>query len=208
MVCDHLLIDKLFSCFIYPSRCFHSCILFDKGIICCVYRLEGSCNHVAALLFALVDVTEHKRKGIHASTSQTCLWRQPRKRRLSPVKAHILTVKSAKVTQNQFPEAGLNIQQFMDRLADCAPEAGCYVNYSAADHVLPRRDTKPSLPARPVQELYFADYVDLKSEMSHNIFLDFAAKCSMSPEDRCQSEEATRDQANSPLWFEVRTSSH
>ena len=168
------MIDKLFSCFIYPSRYFRLCIFFDKGIICCVYRLEGLCNHVAALLYGLVDVTEHKRKGLYASTSQTCLWRQPRKRRLSPVKAHILTVKSAKVTQDQVPEARFNVQQFMDRLADCAPEAG-NVNYSAADHIVPRADTKPSLPARPVQESYFADYVDLKSEMffCHNFFLYF-----------------------------------
>ena len=41
--------------------------------------------------------------------------------------------------------------------------------------------------------------------MCHNIFFDFAAKCLMSPEDRCQTEEARRDQANSPLWFEART---
>ena len=76
-------------------------------------RLEGSCNHVAALLYALVDITDYKLKGLDAATSKQCAWNIPRKRRLSPKKAsdvvlikrqHLSEYKSSAVNQTQFAE--------------------------------------------------------------------------------------------------------
>lgn len=51
------------------------------------FRLGEACNHIGALLHALVDVTDKKKDGLLASTSNECAWNNPRKRKLSPKKA-------------------------------------------------------------------------------------------------------------------------
>ncbi|XP_060557441.1 uncharacterized protein LOC132717883 [Ruditapes philippinarum] len=53
---------------------------------------EG-CNHVAALLYAIADITEKKRDGKLAPTSMKCTWSNPRKRKLTPKKSQDLTFK-------------------------------------------------------------------------------------------------------------------
>ncbi|KAK7108861.1 hypothetical protein V1264_016523 [Littorina saxatilis] len=50
----------------------------------CTAGEGGSCNHIAAVLYMLADLTERRQQGLLSCTSQTCSWLQPRQRNLSP----------------------------------------------------------------------------------------------------------------------------
>ncbi|WAR26730.1 hypothetical protein MAR_012434, partial [Mya arenaria] len=53
--------------------------IMNHGPVCLKYReREGeSCNHVAALLYALVDIGSKQKDGLNAPTSTKCKWNQP-----------------------------------------------------------------------------------------------------------------------------------
>ena len=74
--------------------CKHS-TFFIKFVIF-LFSEGESCNHIAAVLCGLTDITEKKKEGLHASTSNTCKWNQPRKRKLSPKKSQDITFKKCK----------------------------------------------------------------------------------------------------------------
>ena len=57
------------------------------------FREGESCHHVAALLYALVDITSKQKDGLTAPTSTKCKWNQPRKRKQSPKKSQNLVFK-------------------------------------------------------------------------------------------------------------------
>ncbi|KAH3824740.1 hypothetical protein DPMN_126593 [Dreissena polymorpha] len=60
---------------------------------------EGeACNHIASLMYGLIDITEKKKEGSNASTSKQFLWNQPRSRKLSPKKANEVVFKKQKFT--------------------------------------------------------------------------------------------------------------
>lgn len=97
------------------------------------FRLEGSCNHVSALLYAIIEITKVKKDGLDASTSKACLWKTPRKRRLSPKKSYQL---HKRMKQHEAPihiESQVDIQSFAAKLAVCAPNAGWLINYTASN---------------------------------------------------------------------------
>ncbi|KAL5016933.1 hypothetical protein ScPMuIL_006522 [Solemya velum] len=97
-----------------------------------------SCNHIAALLYALVDVTNRKKDGLHSSTSAPCKWNMPRKRKLSPRKAQHIVFKKQKYEATspkkstrtcsrslQFTKVveRINVENFASDLKKCAPNA-------------------------------------------------------------------------------------
>ena len=51
------------------------------------FRLGEACNHIAALMYAIADISQRKKDGTLAPTSEKCKWNNPRKRKLSPQKA-------------------------------------------------------------------------------------------------------------------------
>jgi len=57
------------------------------------FREGEGCNHIAALLYAIADITEQKRDGKLAPTSMKCKWNNPRKRKLSPKKSQDLALR-------------------------------------------------------------------------------------------------------------------
>jgi hypothetical protein len=65
-----------------------------------VYFSEGeSFNHVAALMYALEDISHKRAEGLDACTSGH-KWKEPRKRRLSLKKAQDLLFKKHKLMMN------------------------------------------------------------------------------------------------------------
>ncbi|KAK7477395.1 hypothetical protein BaRGS_00031371 [Batillaria attramentaria] len=185
----------------------------NAGYCTCTAGLEGSCNHVAALLYALVDVTDTKIRGMDASTSKTCKWKQPRQRRLSPKKACEMPSVKRKMEELKAEPmvSSVNLSRFAQRLKECSPKSGWLVNFTASKEA----STPPPLSVpvlyKPV-EFSLADYVDLSSASCKEIFLQFTSQLSCKQEDVKQIEEATRDQARCKEWHMARvgriTSSH
>jgi len=155
----------------------------------------------------MVDITNHKKDGLDASTSKTCKWKQPRKRRLSPKKSMQLH-KSHKIDAPETPQSGINLASFATRLALCAPKSGWLTNYTASKEAAPQI----KLPAVTAPRYMFADHVDISTNTCRQVFSDFANNQACTPEERLLLEQATRDQAKSKQWHEMRvgrlTSSH
>ncbi|KAK7507753.1 hypothetical protein BaRGS_00000718 [Batillaria attramentaria] len=178
----------------------------NAGYCTCTAGLEGSCNHVAALLYALVDVTDTKIRGMDASTSKTCKWKQPRQRRLSPKKACEMPSAKRKMEELKAEPmvSSVNLSRFAQRLKECSPKSGWLVNFTASKEA----STPPPLSVpvlyKPV-EFSLADYVDLSSASCKEIFLQFTSQLSCKQEDVKQIEEATRDQARLPRSLRQHT---
>ncbi|KAK7502268.1 hypothetical protein BaRGS_00006632 [Batillaria attramentaria] len=173
------------------------------GYCTCTAGLEGSCNHVAALLYALVDVTDTKIKGIDASTSKTCKWKQPRKCRLSPKKAFEMPSMKNKTVDTEPLVSCVNQERFAERLRKCAPRAGWLVNFTASKEA--RTPHVPaSLPLLCKPQFSLADHVDISTDSCKDIFLNFASQLSCSQAEAEEIEAGTRDQAKSEQWHMAR----
>ena len=61
-----------------------------------IFREGEACNHIAGLLYALVDMTNKKSEGLDSVTSSECKWSKPRKRHLTPKKSQQLSFKKHK----------------------------------------------------------------------------------------------------------------
>ncbi|WAR06926.1 hypothetical protein MAR_016884 [Mya arenaria] len=85
---------------------------------------EGeSCNHVAALLYALVDIGSKLKDGLNAPTSTKCKWNQPRKRKTSPQRSQHLLTTCTRLNP-------LNSLAFGEKLKKCAPNAAFLLSES------------------------------------------------------------------------------
>jgi len=99
------------------------------------YREGKACNHIAALLYTLVDITEKKKDGLHSSTSKESLLNRPRSRKLSPRRAEQLVFKKQKFSQTQAIESKpelqtptvtarkVDISRFGPKLKSCNPHS-------------------------------------------------------------------------------------
>ena len=164
-----------------------------------LHRIEGSCNHVAALLYAMVDITAHKKEGLDASTSNLCKWKMPRKRKLSPRKScDLVSTKCKKISTINTPQTGVNISSFVERLKTCAPKSGWLVNFTAPKTSV----SEIPLPTPPAPSFMFADFVDISAQMC--VFEDFANRQSCSEADKFRIEQATREQNRSAVWHNTR----
>jgi len=73
---------------------------FNYGVVY-VYFSEGeSCIDVAALLYALEDISHKRAEGLDECSSGHNKWKEPRKRRLSPTKSQDLLFKNAVTRQD------------------------------------------------------------------------------------------------------------
>ena len=156
-----------------------------------------------------MDITESKREGLEASTSKPCRWNQPRKRRLSPRKAHqLLSLKHDNNNEEEQVASAVNVSSFAAKLQACAPRAGWLVNFTAPDSEL----EEETLPNIPEPEFMFADYTDISSNCCKDTFASFKENVKLSAEEITKIEIATRNQASSQVWHQLRagrlTSSH
>nr|KAG5687690.1 hypothetical protein BaRGS_005941 [Batillaria attramentaria] len=130
-------------------------------------RLEGSCNHIAALLYALVDVTDTKIRGIGASASKTCKWKQLKECHLSPKKAcemysEMPSLENERVNTEPVVSS-VNLERFAERLRKCAPRAGWLVNFTASKEAkTPQAPASPPVLHEP--QLSLADHVNVSTD--------------------------------------------
>ncbi|CAC5410464.1 unnamed protein product [Mytilus coruscus] len=97
----------------------------------CVAGAGESCNHIAALLYGIADITQQKYSGKIAPTSKACEWIKPRNRNLSPKKSQEMVFNKFKSPDRKVSLYSVNasfskdlstpaIQSFKERLISCA----------------------------------------------------------------------------------------
>ncbi|XP_060085312.1 uncharacterized protein LOC132564697, partial [Ylistrum balloti] len=150
---------------------------------------EGeACNHIAALLYAIADVTEKKINGKLAPTSQKCKWNNPRKRKLSPKKAENVLFrkhtfdreapanKCIKVFDIQ--KSTVNVERFRDKLISNKSKAGWLTNF-VKDTGTVKEITMP-LPLLHNIKFQFSNHTDLKSDHCKSRFVSYFEKLKIS----------------------------
>ncbi|XP_046568875.1 uncharacterized protein LOC124277269 [Haliotis rubra] len=176
---------------------------------------EGeSCNHVAAVLYALVDISEKKLEGLHASTSQECKWNQPRKRKLSPVKSQDMTFTKHKWIEHKktttirqdatnAPDKSMvkpiNVDRFAPKLCEHFPHAGWLLTQESVVNMT--EESHVSVPPLHSVDFNYADTCDLKNEDCIRYFSEYFSALSISKEDCVTIEKNTRGQANNNMTF-------
>ena len=180
----------------YFQQCFVTLLKYFLTHIFLFYsRDEGSCNHVAALLYAVVDITVWKRDGLDASTSKKCLWNNPRKRKLSPKSSYDLCNKKPTTAAS-----ALDPMFLANLLRKSIPSCGFVVNVSAQ---LVEKKEDP-LPEKEGPLFCYIEGVDLSSEECQKVFKEFASTQNYTQEEIFNVELATREQANCDAWHKLR----
>ncbi|KAL3862476.1 hypothetical protein ACJMK2_008440 [Sinanodonta woodiana] len=159
-----------------------------------------SCNHVAGLLYALVDISSKKKDGLNSPTFDACKWNKPRLRKLSPKKSQDLTFKKLKFSKE------------------------CPLSLETKSQAKPIVNISPDLPIKPVdvmeftpyqehkvQNLYNIDHMyydkaDLQSDKCIQYFNDYFASLHCKKEECDRIQAITKGQANNKNWFAARTS--
>ncbi|KAL5010709.1 hypothetical protein ScPMuIL_013014 [Solemya velum] len=173
---------------------------------CTAGKGEG-CNHVAALLYAIADITGKKEDGKLAPTSVKCKWNNPRKRKLSPKKSQDLVFKKTvhgretPAAKKSLPIFGMktsvNVDRFKEKLLKGNSNAGWLKNFIM--------ETKSvALPKIHNVEFNFCDRVDIRSDNCRGILIDYFSKLRISSEDAVKIECLTRNQSDSDYWMEAR----
>jgi hypothetical protein len=179
-------------------------------------------------MYALVDITEKKKEGLTASTSNTCPWNRPRAKILSPKKVSDLVFKKQKLCMTETsvdPKLKekeyktpvkekpnpVNIHRFCDKLQQCNPHAAFLLSNvntlskfkkPANACSLKINDTeKLSLPSPPFM---FMDSVDTSCTIAKVAFQRYIENISIS-EDQCKViETLTRKQSLNKNWSNAR----
>ncbi|XP_045202652.2 uncharacterized protein LOC123556116 [Mercenaria mercenaria] len=181
------------------TGCVHSA---DCG--CQAGESEG-CNHIAAFLYALVDITEKKKNGTLAPTSVKCKWNNPRKRKLTPKKSQDLDFQKvvhgktvAKKLLNVYNvDTSVNIDRLKQKLLNGNSQAGWLKNFQL-------QTSNVLLPKLHSINFNFHDSVDINSEYCENIFREYFESLSMTEDDCVKIEYMTRNQNDSHFWMEAR----
>ncbi|XP_053391673.1 uncharacterized protein LOC123543053, partial [Mercenaria mercenaria] len=180
---------------------------------------EGeSCNHVAALMYALVDVSEKKKEGLHAVTSKECLWNQPRSRKLSPKKVNDLVFKKQKFNTNESTKVKLenssslkrsvepvNLERFCNKLQKCNPYAGFLLSQPATIKKFQRPNSHNTtsevsdLGLSPPPFMY-RDCVNTRDEKVQIAFKNYLEKLCVTSEKCVLIEQSTRKQLKNHNW--------
>lgn len=174
---------------------------------------EGeACNHIAALLYAIADITEKKINGKLAPTSQKCKWNNPRKRKLSPKKAENVLFrkhtfereapanKCIKVFDIQ--KSTVNVERFRDKLISNKSKAGWLTNF-VKDTCTVKEITMP-LPLLHNIDFQFSNQTDLKSDQCKSHFVSYFEKLKISESESVTIEQLTREQSKSECWQSAR----
>jgi hypothetical protein len=168
---------------------------------------EGeACNHIAALLWCLVDVTIKKADGTLASTSSQCKWNQPRKRKLSPKKAEdihfrkVMKSATSKMTNyNHFSpasgknKANIDSEKFRLNMLSILPNAGFH-------KMFPKPPVSEEIKAQcclPEPMLCFQPNVDIESDLFQEHIIEYEKTLVFDP---IRVEELTRGQRNNDAW--------
>lgn len=171
------------------------------------FRKGETCNHVAALLCALVDISTQKADGTLSSTSQQCKWNQPRKRRLSPKKSQDLNftkhtfTSTSKTNVTKLDTTNIikpiNIENFRPKLINVNPNASWLKSFKS-NNVPPKK----TLPVLHTIDIQFRDGVNLKNESEH--CLEYIDSLNMSPAECYLTEELSRGQTINLNWKKAR----
>ncbi|KAL5010353.1 hypothetical protein ScPMuIL_012658 [Solemya velum] len=182
---------------------------------------EGeSCNHIAALLYALIDITDKKKDGLDSSTSAPCKWNMPRKRKLSPRKAQNLIFKKHKFDLGEgvssSPSARkklqlvkniekINTDDFAAELKKCAPHAAFLLS-DFRYFVEESTEKVVSLPDQHPVKVMYRDNVDLNSEECQSHFRKYFEEMNVSESDCELIQTITKGQCNNVNWKKARFS--
>ncbi|ESO92047.1 hypothetical protein LOTGIDRAFT_163051 [Lottia gigantea] len=174
----------------------------------------ASCNHIAVMLYALVDITSKKDSGELSSTSQACKWNRPRKRRLSPKKAENIKFQrfewkktkripgSLRVARKQAaPAPMIGITKPRNRLTAEYPLAGFLLNFPKA------QEDKENIQLPELHSINFMyiDTVNLQSNECCQQFEKYFSSLSVSDEEAKQVEISTIGQSSNSAWSDCRT---
>ncbi|XP_033744326.1 uncharacterized protein LOC117330213 [Pecten maximus] len=189
---------------------------FDNDPMGAVKQLKAkkcgeSCNHVAGLLYGLVDITEKKQSGELAPTAEPCKWSQPRKRKLSPKKAEQMKFRKCTNTGNadksdytSFRPSGvqppLDRDSFLAEMKEVLPNAGymkLFPKQKAPEHVLQEC-------CLPEPKFNFHDSVDLSSSACQIEFDNYVQDLIDNSACTDTIEGLTKGQSTNDVWLKAR----
>jgi len=185
-------------------------VLISFKVMIYVYFSEGeSCNHVAALLYALEDISHKRAEGLDACTSGHNKWKEPRKRRLSPKKSQDLLFKKHKFNDERKDEPvqspkpkvrtvkQVDTKLFADKLEKVNPHA-CWL-------LSTYKTVQSSEPIKIVSVTKcYHDHVNLESDIVINELKEEMNKIIVSKADIVNIESQTRGQAKNEKWHQAR----
>ncbi|XP_052818004.1 uncharacterized protein LOC128244025 [Mya arenaria] len=163
---------------------------------------EG-CNHIAALLYGIADITEKKKDGKLAPTSVKCKWNNPKKRKLTPKKSQDLTFqkvihgKQSVIKKLSVPvfniQKPVDVDKFKDKLLGMGANAGWLKNFEVkTDSIL--------IPKLNEINFNFSDSVNLKDPKQTDFFNSYFKSMQITEFDCMTIECLTRSQGQSDLW--------
>ncbi|XP_060600610.1 uncharacterized protein LOC132754041 [Ruditapes philippinarum] len=174
-----------------------------------VYFSEGeSFNHVAALMYALEDISHKRAEGLDACTSGH-KWKEPRKRRLSLKKSQDLLFKKHKFNDERKDEhvqspkpkvrtvKQVDTKTFADKLEKVNPHAywllSTYKTVQSSEQIKVGSVTK-----------CYHDHVNLDSDTVRNELKEEMNKIIVSQADIERIESQTKGQAKNEKWHQAR----
>ncbi|XP_046550827.1 uncharacterized protein LOC124260546 [Haliotis rubra] len=199
----------------------------------CAAGAGEACNHVSALLYALVDISQKKEAGQLSCTSTKCKWMIPRDRKLAPLTAddlHLMssgrrsvlkrrreetncTVTSSYIDEpcdmcpnTGMPKTSINVDRFRKKLIsnENKKKCGFVVTTGVVNDEGQMDDVRlPQLHAPPV-DFCFCDSVDLSSQSCQNVFENYAETIKVTEEESTIIESITRGQQKQENWKEAR----
>ncbi|XP_062611092.1 uncharacterized protein LOC134272932 [Saccostrea cucullata] len=178
----------------------------------CVAGEGGACNHIAALLYGIVDISVKKHTGKIAPTSKACEWIKPRSRNLSPKKAQDMDFSkttgknksSSYSVIEKNPDLTLpSVQVFKENLAKINPMAGWLKTFSTTRiETLP--PTAESIPELHHITFFYMDNVDLFSDECKQQFMQYFGSLQVSAKECEIINKMTKGQHINPMWREAR----
>lgn len=178
---------------------------------------EGeACNHISALTYAIADISQKKKDGKLAPTSEKCKWNNPRKRKLSPQKAQDIkfrkqmwgressSVENEKCVTVTKPRLNLktDVQRFRDKLKQAGSKAGWLKNFH--EETDSNKVTEPTLPLLHNILFQYRDTVDICDKSTSESFDNYYNSLKISAADCATIECLTRDQSDSLQWKTAR----
>lgn len=186
-----------------------------------------SCNHIAALMYAVADISSKKKDGRLACTSQQQKWHIPRKRKISPKKVQDINFRKYEftnaedgpVSKKQKTKLGLfNTDEKpkslvsedfvctvnVGKLAAKFQETNLRIGWlSFFEKTAPCENDSMIPPLHRINYQY-ANYVDLKSQSCQDEYQEKFSEMSISQEDCDTIATLTRGQVNNLKWHEAK----
>ena len=184
-----------------------------------------SCNHIAALMYALADITMKKKDGKLACTSVQQKWHVPRKRKISPKKVQNINYRKYDLADNEDGtvskrkkaklglfkteekqksevEGNFSCTVNVDRLAEKLRKTKMNIGWLSFFERTSTNDNE--IPPLHCISYQYADHVDLKANTCEMEFNSRFSEMSLSQENCNKIECLTRGQANNLKWHEAK----